>query len=104
MLLFILFILFFCQAFTHQIAEGHGGPESDPSAGVIAAHHARHVVADGVQTRYRLLLFIQHPGVFVGLQSAEGAQRAGQNAHRVERPFAQRSERHLMVTPGAVIG
>ena len=102
MLLFIF--VFFCQVFTHQIAEGHGGPEGDPSAGVIAAHHARHVVADGVQTRYRLLLFIQHPGVFVGLQSAEGAQRAGQNAHRLERPFAQRSERHLMVTLGAVIG
>lgn len=103
---FLLFCFYYVcrQIFAHQIAEGHGGSEGYPSAGVIAAHHARHVVADGEQARYRLLLSIQHLGVFVGLQSAEGAQRAGQNAHRVERPFAQRSERHLMVTLGAVIG
>ncbi len=98
------FYCVFSQFFAHQVAEGHRRPEGDPSAGVIAAHHARHVVADGEQARYRLLLPVQHPSVFVGLQSAEGAQRAGQNAHRVERPFAQRSERHLMVTLRAVIG
>ena len=72
--------------------------------GAPGVYSARYGGLDDDAARYRLLLFIQHPGVFVGLQSAEGAQRAGQNAHRVERPFAQRSERHLMVTLGAVIG
>ena len=44
--------------------------ERNAGAGVVAAHDAGHVVADGVEARDRLAVGVQRAGVLVGLGDA----------------------------------
>ncbi len=73
-------------------AEGHRRAEGDAAAGVVAAHHAGHVVAGSVQTGDRRAVGAQHLGVGIDRQPGEGAQTAGHDLHRVERPLLDRRD------------
>src|SRR5580692_3464914 len=46
-----------------DVTKGHARSECDPTAGVVAAKHARHVVAYGVQAGDRLIVRTKHTGL-----------------------------------------
>ena len=71
---------------TGDIAEGHRRSEIDAACGIVPAHDAGRVRADRIQARDRLARAGQNARLGVGVQPGEGAEAAGNDLDRVERP------------------
>src|SRR5437868_1148797 len=68
-----------------DIAEGQGRAERDAGAGIVAAHDACHVVADGIKPGDRAVSRVERAGMLVGLDAGIGAEIADHDLDGVER-------------------
>ena len=77
-----------------DIAKGHCWTDGDPGAGVGATHHARRIVADGIEAFEGNPVAIDHLRMGVGGNAGKGAKSAGNDANRIETAAAQAGAMH----------
>jgi hypothetical protein len=86
-----------------DIAKRHRWTDGDTGAGVGATHHARRIVADGIEAFERDAVAIDHFPMGVGGNAGKGAKFAGNDANRIERRLLERCDARIGKLVGGAV-